>query len=283
LDIVSIPRAEYKTILNDQSKKENIFSCAGLNTYYLGFNCSRHPFNNKIVRQAVNYAIDREKIARNLLDDRVNCARSVLPPQLDGGEYPQCGYPYDPQKARDLLREAGISGELTITLYQNRTKEAAHITEVVQHYLKAVGINAVIIEREWSSFKETVINGEPDMFLLSWWADYPDAENFFFPNFHSLNHGAGGNKTRFDDARIDALIREAQKTIDAEKRKELYVQLNKEIFEEAPWVFLWHKGEYVLTQPWVKGYTLYPIYNSDKGTDIWIDVKKISAKKSYIK
>jgi len=271
LDIVSIPRSEYRRLMSDRVQAPHIYSQAGLNVYYLGFNCRKKPFDDPRVRRAFNYAIDRDTIVKTILEERSVPARSVLPPGLSGNEKPESGYPYDPDMARKLLREAGIPDGFAISLYQNRTKEASHIAEGIQHYLQRAGIRVHIVEREWSSYKEALIKGEADMFFLSWWADYPDAENFFYPNFYSANVGAAGNKTFFKNSAVDALIEEAQQVSDEARRTACYRKLNEEIFEAAPWVFLWHKKEFVVVQPWVKGYYLYPIYNADKGTDVSIE------------
>lgn len=271
LDIVSIPRSEYKRLMGDRKQVPYIYSQPGLNVYYLGFNCQKKPFDDPRVRQAFNYAIDRAKMVQTVMEERVVPAVSVLPPELPGSGEPKTGYPYDPDRVRAMLREAGIPEGFEISLYQNKTKEASHIIEAIQFYLQKAGVRVHIVEREWSSYKEALIKGEADLFFLSWWADYPDAENFFYPNFHSSNFGAGGNKSFFKDSAIDALIEESQKVPDEKGRTEYYRRLNEEIFKAAPWVFLWYKKEFVIVQPWVKGYYLYPIYNADKGTDISID------------
>ena len=81
--------------------------------------------------------------------------------------------------------------------YITADQEVVDIAEVLQSYIEAAGIHVRIKQLEWSAYKEAVNKGEPDMFYLSWWADYPDPENFLFPLFHSSNHGAGGNRTRY--------------------------------------------------------------------------------------
>ncbi len=278
LDIVGVPASEFRRITVDPARAAYIHSNVGMNTYYIGFNCTRSPFDKPAVRRAFNYMIDRAKMVDKLLDGRAIAAVSALPPGLPGSELPAEGYRYDPQLAGALLKEAGVPDGFECTLYQNKTKEASHIIEAIHYYLRQAGVRVRIVEREWSSYKEALIKGEADLFFLSWWADYPDAENFFFPNFFSGNAGAGGNKTFFKDARIDAMIEAANGVAGEKERAGMYAAINEEIFAQAPWVFLWHRKEFVITQPWVKGYFLYPIYNADKGTDVSIDLSKTSGR-----
>ena len=142
--------------------------------------------------------------------------------------------------------------------------------EVVQQYLKGIGVEAEIVQLEWSAFKDAVNKGEADSFWLSWRADYPDPENFLFPVFHSENWASAGNRARFKDYEIDRLIEEAQVEPDEKKRTAIYMETERRVIEEAPWLFFWHKNEYIVHQPWVKGVKAYSIYNADKGTDVAI-------------
>jgi peptide/nickel transport system substrate-binding protein/oligopeptide transport system substrate-binding protein len=125
-----------------------------------------------------------------------------------------------------------------------------------------------IRQLEWSAYKEAVNRGEPDMFYLSWWADYPDPENFLFPLFHSSNHGPAGNRTRYTNAFVDSMIAQGQYTLDEDKRNLFYRRAEEMIIADAPWVFLWHRTDFSIRQPWVKNYKIYPIYSMDKGTEI---------------
>ena len=133
-----------------------------------------------------------------------------------------------------------------------------------------MGITAKITQLDWSAFKHAVNEGEPDAFWLSWWADYPDPENFLYPLFHSASVGPGGNRTRCLDPEVDRLIETAQRTMDERQRFHLYRQAEDRIIKNAPWVFMWHKADYFVLQPWVKGFKIYLIYSIDKGLDLTV-------------
>ncbi|MBI4714386.1 MAG: ABC transporter substrate-binding protein, partial [Nitrospirae bacterium] len=254
-----------------------ILSRTGLNTFYLGLNCSLPPLSDFRVRQAIGFAIDREKILKTLYEGRGELARGPVPPILWGTPRqahaavrpePVEGRSYDPDQARKLLQAAGYPNGFSMTLTITPDPEVVDIAEVIQHYLKAAGIRVSIRQLEWSAFKEATAKGETDAFYLSWWADYPDPENFLFPLFHSSNRGAGGNRSHFADPVTDRLLENAQGTTDPEERATLYHQAEARIIDQAPWVFLWHKKDFVVHQPWVKGVRLYPIYSMDKGLGV---------------
>jgi len=269
LDILSIPAPELRRYKESPKWKNLISSAPGINTYYLGLNCARPPFNNPLVRKAVSYAIDRQKILKTLYEDRGILASGPVPPQLRDWSPPGV-IPYNPEKARTLLKEVGYEDGLHIRIYLTANQEVLDILEVIQDYLSKVGIKAELRQLEWSAYKEAINRGEPDAFYLSWWADYPDPENFLFPLFHSSNFGAGGNRTRFKNPEVDRLIEKGQRTTDKKLRNKYYKMAEELIVNEAPWVFFWHRTEFTVRQPWIKNYRIYPIYSIDKGMEIEI-------------
>ena len=267
IDVISIPASEFKRYRESSQWKDFISSSPGINTYYLGLNCERPPFNNPMLRKAVSYAIDRRKILNTIYEGRGIPASGPVPPVLRNWPAPEI-YEYNPEKAKSLLKEAGYPGGLNIKIYLTSDQEVLDILEVIQGYLMNVGIKAELRQLEWSAYKNAVNSGEPDAFWLSWWADYSDPENFLFPLFHSSNFGAGGNRTRFKNSDVDALIEKGQRALDKKMRDEYYQKAEGYIVNDAPWVFFWHRTEYTLRQKWVKNYKIYPIYSIDKGMEI---------------
>ena len=270
LDVLQIPSSEYKRYTTDPAWRDQVYGRPGLNTYYLGLNCTRPPFNDIRVRQAANMAVDRKHIINTVFEKRGVLANGPIPPGLWKNAILQQnreGYSYDPGKARKLIREAGAEGK-TIRIYITPDPEVLDIIEVVQSYLSRVGLKAEIIQLDWSAFKQAVNEGEPDAFWLSWWADYPDPENFLFPLFHSASVGPSGNQTRCIDPELDRLIETAQQTMDERLRYRLYRQAEDRVVKNASWLFMWHKGDYFVIQPWVKDFKIYPLYSIDKRVDV---------------
>jgi peptide/nickel transport system substrate-binding protein/oligopeptide transport system substrate-binding protein len=215
-------------------------------------------------------AVDRKHILNTVFEKRGVLAGGPIPPGLWKSRVLQQnreGYSYDPDKARNLIREAGAEGK-TIRIYITPDPEVLDIIEVVQSYLSRAGLKAEIIQLDWSAFKQAVNEGEPDAFWLSWWADYPDPENFLFPLFHSASVGPSGNQARCIDPELDHLIETAQQTMDEKLRYRLYRQAEDRIIKNAPWVFMWHKADYFVIQPWVKDFKIYPLYSIDKRVDV---------------
>jgi peptide/nickel transport system substrate-binding protein/oligopeptide transport system substrate-binding protein len=134
--------------------------------------------------------------------------------------------------------------------------------------LKKVGLAVKIKQLEWSAYKAALNNGEADMFWIGWWADYPDPENFLFPLFHSSNHGASGNRTRYTNKEVDRLIEAGQQALAVAERNSYYMKAETIITEESPWVFFWHRTDFTLRQPYLKDYKIHPIYSMDKGLEV---------------
>ncbi len=270
LDVLLIPSAEYRHFTTDPAWRDLVFGNPGLNSYYLGLNCTRPPFSDLRVRQAVNMAIDRRHILNTVFEKRGVLATGPVPPRLwKNNIRPSLdrGYAYDPEKAKALISQAGATGAV-IRIFISADPEVLDIVGVIQNYLAAVGLKAEITQLDWSAFKHAVNQGEPDAFWLSWWADYPDPENFLFPLFHSSSVGPSGNRTRLIDQDLDRIIETAQRTTSDTKRFRLYLEAEDRIVQNAPWVFMWHRADYYVIQPWVKDFKTYPIYSIDKRVDI---------------
>jgi len=268
LDVITVPASGIAKYRNDVKWKDRIEAITGVNTYYLGMNCSRPPFDNRNVRKAMNLAIDRKKVLDTFYEKRGRLARGPVPDMLRKWEIPLV-YEYNPEKAREMIRHEGLSG-ITIEIYVTPDQEIVDMAELIQSYIRRAGMNAAIKQLEWSAYREAINRGEADMFWLSWWADYPDPENFLFPLFHSSNIGPAGNRTRYRNPAVDRLIDLGQTAGSEEEKNRYYEKAEKIIVDDAPWVFFWHKTDYALRQSWVKGYRMQPIYSMDKGTEIEI-------------
>jgi ABC-type transport system substrate-binding protein len=266
LDVIAIPPPEYAKYRNSPKWSPLISSAKGLNTYYLGFNCSRPPFDDINLRRAVSCAIDRGKILKTFYEGRGRLAEGPVPDLLR--KWPSPGvYPYDPERAKRIIATEGLKKRV-INFYVSADQEVVDIAEVIQYCLKQVGLDVRIKQLEWSAYKAALNNGEADMFWIGWWADYPDAENFLFPLFHSSNYGAGGNRSRYTNREVDRLIEAGQGATDPSEANRFYMSAEKIITSECPWVFFWHRNDYTLRQPWIKRYKIYPIYSMDKGTEV---------------
>ncbi len=266
LDVLAIPAFEHSRFKNSSKWRKLISSIGGLNIYYLGFNCSRPPFNDMNFRKAVSYAIDREKILRTFYENRGRLAEGPVPDILRKWP-PPSKQVFDPERAKNIIESQGLKNTV-INFYVTADQEVVDIAEIIQSYLKMEGLQVRIRQLEWSAYKAAVNNGEADMFWISWWADYPDPENFLFPLFHSSNHGAAGNRSRYTNKEVDGLIETGQNTVNPAMKTFYYMAAEKIIAAESPWVFFWHKTDFTVRQPYLKNYKIYPIYTMDKGLEV---------------
>ena len=266
LDIISVPASEFRRFKSSDTWKGLIAAREGINSYYLGFNCSRPPFNDLLARKAISHAIDRRKILETYYEKRGSLAHGPVPETLRSWPPPE-PLAYAPETANELIRHSGLQGR-TIQFYITSDQEVADIAEIIQSYLRRAGLSVAIKQLEWSSYKAALNKGEADMFWISWWADYPDPENFLFPLFHSSNHGPSGNRTWYTNMTVDALIEKGQRLTISSARSPYYRDAERIIVNDVPSVFFWHKADITLRQPTVRNYEIYPIYSVDKGLEV---------------
>jgi len=262
LDILEVPKSEMKYWNQYNYNKLEIDE---LNIWYIGMNCSRPPFNDVRLRRAMNYAIDREKIIHTLLDNSVTIANGPLPPQLVY-EVDKPRYEYNPNRAIQLLEEAGFDNDLHTELYVAGGSGMFHVLEALQSDWEKVGITVDIKRSDWNVFKTSVREGKPDLYYLDWFADYPDGENFLYPLFHSKESMTKRN--RFFDPEIDAIIEKIQQLTNSVERQQLITKANRMVVDAAPWVFLWHSKTTYLTREWISGFEPTSIFNANRYMNI---------------
>lgn len=265
LDLLGLPDMEVRKWQALPQWKPHIKRVSSLNIYYVGMNCSRPPFDDVRLRKAMNLALDREKILELLLAGTGILASGPVPPVLLTEPAPN-PYPYNPQQARELLKEAGYANGLHTTLWVSGDSELFHVLEAFQSYWQAVGVDVELLRSDWNVFKTAVREGKPDLYYLDWYADYPDAENFLYPLFHSSESMTKRN--RYHNPTVDQLIEEIQTLSYGPEREQLIARANRLIFEDAPWVFLWYKQSYYITQPWLYGDQPRMIFNAERYLDM---------------
>lgn len=231
---------------------------------YFGLNTTEPPFDDIKVRQAFNYAIDRQTLATTLLQDLVVPAAGILPPGFPGYNPDLVGYNYDPDKARQLIQESkyGDTGELPrITLTVPGSFGAAispSIEAMLAMWEENLGVEISILQTEWAIYLQDLHQNRFQMFGgLGWIADYPDPENFLDVLFHSESTN---NQSEYTNRQLDRLLELARVEQDEAVRFDLYHQSEEIIVDDAPWIPLWHSnGGYVLVKPEVSDYFLFPL------------------------
>ncbi len=257
LEHVDVPTGQFRAVQKDPALSKELAVYPMLGTYSLRFTMTQAPFrDNKKLRQAFNYAIDKEAIANVILEGSVVPARGVLPPGMPGHNPELAGYPYDKQKARQLLAEAGYpdgKGLPAITLHYNTSPLHKRIVELVQAQFRDLGIPIQVANLDWAAYLKLVDDGGTQWHRLGWLADYPDPENFLTVLFHTRNIGPPGNSSRFSHPDVDKLFDEADRMPPGPARLVKYREAEKIIVEEAPWVFVYWYTSRLLQKPYVKG------------------------------
>lgn len=257
-----VPDPEYKNVLQDPAWAPQFQEVSRWGIYYLGFDVTKSPFDNVRVRQAMNYAIDREAIVKLVINDRARVARGALPPGIMGFNQKLRGYAYDMEKARALLAEAGYpdgKGFPEITLQVNRDEIHIRTAEFVLANLRDIGISCRMKVVDFSELLAAVQSGQVPFFRMGFTVDYPDPDNFLHSLFHSGNIGPAGNYSRYANPRVDELLDRARFEIDSKTRVALYQQAEQLIVDDAPWVFVFHYTTHGIRQPYVHGMKVTPM------------------------
>ncbi len=240
---------------------------------YISMNCTRAPFDNPLVRQAVAFAKNRKAIADNVMFGQ------AIP--LTGGIVPQWSWAYaedlqlypetpDVEKAKALLAEAGFADGFETTLkvspaYADLAGEAA----IDQEALRAIGINAQIVNLEWGTFINDVFGGNDfDMMVCGWGGPFIDPDEFLYPEFHT---GEGFNPQLFSDPEVDRLLEEGRATFEREGRKAIYDQVQERIFTLAPVAAGTNNRIIQAQQDYVQGFTPLPTGMMRWAREVWLD------------
>ena len=234
---------------------------------YLGFNNTREPFDNPVVRRALNHAIDKQAIVDGLFDGVFTVADAPVVPAVFG--HTTAGpYEYDPELAQELLAEAGYPDGFDMTIHHptGRYLLDATVAEAVQDMLSEVGVNATLETREWSSYLEYTSQppeqADYDMFMLGWGTVTLDSDYGLYALLHTRQWNPNGNNRGFySNDEVDQLLDEARVETDRARREQLYAQAIQLIWDDAPWIFLYNQGQINANAVNVEGLIHHPLEN----------------------
>lgn len=219
-----------------------------MNVGYLAMNTQRPPFDNVLVRRAVNHAINKQSLVKLFYQDIAVIAKGPLPPGMLGYDPDQPEYGFDLQKARELMKEAGYGAGVTARLWtppvpRPAIPEPMKIAMSIQSSLAAIGIRLEIVSpTTWREYLDQVNNGEHDACLLSWMGDNGDPDNFLYTllDLDNAVKPKALNRAFFRDQEVHELLLQAQQELNAGERDALYRRALRRIHDQAPWVPLAH-------------------------------------------
>ncbi|MCR5089736.1 MAG: hypothetical protein K6C08_09515 [Oscillospiraceae bacterium] len=214
-------------------------SAVGTAIRFMGMNCAVEPLNDVRVRQAIAYAIDTE-----LVNQALNRGYGTVATAPVTSAIMYCSEvgrnEYNPEKAQELLAEAGYPDGFDITLSTDTRKEYSDVCVVLQQMLAKVGINVTLDNTEWAVFLDKAYSGDTQLYMLGYGCTTPDPDTVFYPCFYSSNAGAQGGMSYLEDEEVDRLMDESRMELDPEKRGEIYEELQARLAELKPWVYLYN-------------------------------------------
>jgi peptide/nickel transport system substrate-binding protein len=209
---------------------------------YLAMNNEKKPFDDPKVRQAFNYAINMPKLVEAVFGETGEVASNYMPPLITFFNNSIEPYPYDPDKAKQLLADAGVENLETELWYMPVTRpympDAKSVAQIMQQDLKDVGVNAKLITYEWGTYLEKTGQGDHTMCLLGWTGDNGDADNFLnvLLNSASATPTDASNVAYYKNSEVDNLLEKAQTTVNESVREDAYFKAQEIMHEDAPWV-----------------------------------------------
>ncbi|PTL37939.1 glutathione ABC transporter substrate-binding protein [Alkalicoccus saliphilus] len=236
----------------------DLYTQESLSLSYIGFNMQKEPFDDPQVRQALSMAINKEDLLEGVLDGTGTPAVGPIGENVFGFSDQVDELEYDPERAQELLAEAGYEDGFDTTIWTNDSRERMDVAELVQAQLSAIGVNAEIEVLEWGAYLDNTAEGEHDMFILGWVTVTGDADYGMYALFHSSQHGAAGNRSFMDNAELDEILDEARREQDEETREQLYEDAMEILVEEAPMLYLYHTDYLVGVRDEVQGFWKHP-------------------------
>jgi oligopeptide transport system substrate-binding protein len=241
-------------IIPELRKRDDFITAPMLTTYFYRINVERPGLDKVLVRRALNMAIDKQEIVEKVTKAGQLPARSYVPPGLPGFESGLCGE-FNPEKARELLAEAGHAGGRglpKIEILYNTSEGHRDIAQVIQQHWKInLGINVILRNLEWATYLDTIHKTDYAVARAGWIGDYADA-NTFLDMF--VTDGTN-NQTNWSNKKYDGLIEAAKSEIDVAARLSLLHQAEQILMDEQPIIPIYFYRSINMVQPRVEGFS----------------------------
>lgn len=262
-----------------QDSSLRLLTQPGLAVLGVGLPVQHKPFDDKRVRQALNYATDKDTIDKYLFSGLADALRAPMPQVEWGAASSLSPYKYDPNKAKQLLREAGYGSGLEVPFWVYNTVRGYNpaggvkLGTALQDSWGKVGVTVKLQTLEWSAYLAKVRNpNHSEMSLTGWSGDNGDPDNFLSPLFGSSGIPTT-NQVHYSNPTVDQLLQQARGVADKQKRIDLYKQVQTTVWDDAPWVWLNSSQQVRATTAKVHGLVLNP-------TQMFFGMHKVSLSKS---
>jgi peptide/nickel transport system substrate-binding protein len=240
---------------------------AGPHLWFLILNMREGPFADQRVRQAANHAIDKQSLVTDVLQGTAEVAAGPIAPAFAWAYNDELQpYPHDPERARELLAEAGYDGEevvFHVTEGGSGMLDPVAMGTAIQADLAAVGMNVRIETYEWNTFLGQVnpgLEGKADMAQMAWMTNDPDTLPFLTLRTAAFPEEGGFNSGYYSNPEVDELLNAARIATDQQERAELYRRMQEIVHEDAPWVFVANWVQGAVTTSNIEGFKLQPSF-----------------------
>ena len=264
--MVEVPPDNLKLFREDQQFV--IHEQAGPHLWFLILNTREPPFDDVRMRQAVNYAIDKESLVEDVLQGTATVAAGPIPEAFTWAYNEEVEpYPHDPDKARELIEAAGHGDGVEAVFYVTEggsgMLEPVAMGTAIQADLAQVGIDARIETYEWNTFLDRVnpgLAGKAAMAEMAWMTNDPDTLPFLALRSDAMPDQGGFNAGYYSNPEVDELLAAARRSTDQEERARLYRELQRIVHDDAPWAFVASWKQNAVTTAGVSGFRLQPSF-----------------------
>ena len=247
-----IPPAKFTEVMGNPEEAARVVEGGQLQTGYITLNVTMPPFDKVEVRQAVNMAINKDRIVQ-IINGRAVPATQPLPPSMPGYTEGFAGYPFDPAKAKEMLAAAGLADGFETELFVMNTDPNPRIAQAIQQDLAGIGIKASIQSLAQANVIEAGGNGSAPMIWsggMAWIADFPDPSNFYGPILGCAGAVEGGwNWSKYCNATLDEEATAADSMTDPAKvadRMAMWSDVYTKVMADAPWVPVFNEQRYTM-------------------------------------
>lgn len=261
---IAVSSVDEDTIKNNP--KLQLLTKPSISYSYVGMNTQKTPLNDVRVRKAINYAVDKQAIVDVILNGSGKVASSPIALGVFGFTDKTKNYEYDVEKAKELMKEAGYEDGFTTSILVFGGEANTQTAEILQAYLKEIGITLNIEVVEVSAYWDMTEKGRHNLFLGSWGTVTGDADYGLYAMYHSSAKGGAGNRDFYENKRVDELLDKAKITTDPEERKKMYEEVQLTIVDDAPDIMLYNRILAVGAQKNVKGLNIHPVTLHDFST-----------------
>src|SRR6056297_1820645 len=250
-----------------QGDSYTVHEQAGPHVWFLILNAKEGPFADKRVRQAANYAVNKTALVEEVLEGTAEVAAGPTPPAFAWAYNEELEpYPYDPDRARELIAEAGAEGaELTFFVTEGGSGmlDPVAMGTAIQADLEAVGFDVSIETYEWNTFLGEVnpgLEGKADMAEMAWMTNDPDTLPFLALRTEAWPDNGGFNSGYYSNPQVDELLEQARVATDQGERARLYKEMQTIVQDDAPWVFVANWKQNAVTAANVERFSLQPSF-----------------------